>query len=554
MSDQKWRLSYGLMVLALAVGRAAAQETAPPAISTTLSLQESIVPFSELPADQLRALGQTGRRQAWLEADGERWKLVIDGQSGPIFDEIRPWFDHEDWRNFFTRDEQYYSYVGRDGLNWHIVANGKKSPPYEEFRSDLAPLVSTPDRQAMAFIAEQDRQLVIVTGAVDQPKIFPLPDAGQNLIRETVGFSADARHFGFAQNEQVRDEQRGVIRKVRMIVDGQPLGLHYQVGPIRFSPSGDRVAYMTIDPDGDQRTAFFCHYHDQTLGPYQDADLNSLTLSPDGQHFAFIARKATAESNALFVITDRKEYGPYGSVERDSIFFTPDSQRVCFVAEEESNDAVQGRALLIFGDQTYGPYRYIEFKSVVLSPDYQRVACRITTGPNATPAIMVDGQISKTYDRVRQPVFSPDSKRLAFLAEFKGHALVVVDGQENRPVRHIADLGVVFSPDSQHYAYIAGTEQGQRVIRDGVPQPTSPFLDHVYQLIYTSDSTHLVTLAEKGLLVDNTLIQRHYSPRSLIGFESASRFSVVVLATRYNLHADDDELSERLARLTVEIK
>jgi hypothetical protein len=83
-----------------------------------------------------------------------------------------------------------------------------------------------------------------------------------------------------------------------------------------------------------------------------------------------------------------------------------------------------------------------------------------------------DGAAGRSYRGVGLDalVFSPDSRRLAYPAQRKNGAwVVVVDGEEGAPWDGIGAL--VFSPDSRHLAYLAQRGERWHVVRDGAPGP-----------------------------------------------------------------------------------
>lgn len=73
------------------------------------------------------------------------------------------------------------------------------------------------------------------------------------------------------------------------------------------------------------------------------------------------------------------------------------------------------------------------------------------------------------YDRLGDPVFSPDGRRLAFRAQLGEARFVVVDGQPGTPYHRVS--GPVFSPDSGHLAYWARDKGKEFVVLDGTPGP-----------------------------------------------------------------------------------
>jgi hypothetical protein len=120
-----------------------------------------------------------------------------------------------------------------------------------------------------------------------------------------------------------------------------------------------------------------------------------------------------------------------------------------------------------------------------------------------------DGVDGAKYDHILSPpIFSPDSKHLAYIAESEGKYFVVLDGKEGKKYDHIifgavgalplGDLLPVFSPDSQHIAYVAidggkymmvrDTEEGKKYDRVvGYEQLVGP--------VFSPDSKHLAYIA-----------------------------------------------------------
>jgi hypothetical protein len=81
---------------------------------------------------------------------------------------------------------------------------------------------------------------------------------------------------------------------------------------------------------------------------------------------------------------------------------------------------------------------------------------------------VVDGRESKAYDHIKQgtPVFSPDSQRVAFVAERNFKLLTVTDGVEGK--EFFEGAGISFTPDSRHLAYKAKLGTRFVLLVDGV--------------------------------------------------------------------------------------
>lgn len=124
-------------------------------------------------------------------------------------------------------------------------------------------------------------------------------------------------------------------------------------------------------------------------------------------------------------------------------------------------------------------------------------------------AVVVDGVVCRMYESIPRTVlteagitppirFSPDGKRVAYVARSKDKSFVVVDGAEGSPFDRIPVGAPVFSPDSRRVAYIA-EKAGKHavVVIDGVQGPTFDWISETYPR-FTRDGRHLIYTAHRG--------------------------------------------------------
>ena len=121
-----------------------------------------------------------------------------------------------------------------------------------------------------------------------------------------------------------------------------------------------------------------------------------------------------------------------------AIFF---ASLLCY-AEEPSNRTVSEKFIA-----------NVTEREIKTSPDNRHVAYFVL----AAGKVGIDGKIEKIYGGIKYEsfIFSPDSKRVAYIAISKStdKPFVVVDGKEGRQYDFARDL--IFSPDSRHVAYEA---------------------------------------------------------------------------------------------------
>ncbi|HOK09763.1 MAG TPA: hypothetical protein PLJ10_08895, partial [Candidatus Hydrogenedens sp.] len=65
------------------------------------------------------------------------------------------------------------------------------------------------------------------------------------------------------------------------------------------------------------------------------------------------------------------------------------------------------------------------------------------------------------------PIFSADSRRVAYSAKRGGKWFVVVDGEEGKEYDGIGAGSLIFSPDSRRVMYSAGRGNKRFVVVDG---------------------------------------------------------------------------------------
>jgi len=130
----------------------------------------------------------------------------------------------------------------------------------------------------------------------------------------------------------------------------------------------------------------------------------------------------------------------------------------------------------------------------ILSPDGRRVAYLIENEKDRLQMIITDGTFGPVFDRILEgPVFSPDSRHIAYAGLLKDKYQVLLDGVPGPKYELVGHLK--FSPDSRRFVYAAQQNKKRFVVVDGDPGP--PF-DDVYPSGFSPDSRHLVYYATQG--------------------------------------------------------
>lgn len=262
--------------------------------------------------------------------------------------------------------------------------------------------------------------------------------------------------------------------------------------------------------------------------------LPSLTVSPDSQHIAYVARN----NKKYFVVKDGIGQKPYDDIAKGSPIFSPDSQKVIYGGQKGNNwcivsgtqemklyknisrplvssdskrlayvasDSDKGKSFVVIdGKEERRQYDGVIMKpfSLIFSPDSSRFA--YTAVKNKKMFLVCDGKESKAYDRIGSVNFSWDSKHIAFIAmDGTGKMFLVSDGVESE--KHERIMLFLYSYDSKRLAYVAFDKNKWAVYVDGKPGPS---FDNLSVPRFSPDSAKIAYTAavkkdKMGLMVDH---------------------------------------------------
>ena len=270
-----------------------------------------------------------------------------------------------------------------------------------------------------------------------------------------------------------------------------------------------------------------------------------VVLSPDGQRLAYVAQVSTRRKwrGRELVVVNSEEGKPYDLILDGSPVFSPDGQRLAYVAHA-------GGKQFVVVDGIEQQVRYDELKEILFSPDSRRLA--YVAGVSDQRCVVVDGEEEKRYgDILGGVVFSPDGSRMAYAAEVLPfyavlgpvvsvrqeikNALVVVDGTEGKRYNQIGRAHLIFSPDSKRVAYVAQAGGLQFVVVDGHEHARtslvlegsltfSPDGEHIAYVARTRDEKYTVVVDGKPGKAYERIIARD---GRLIRFELEDTFSYV---------------------------
>jgi hypothetical protein len=351
-----------------------------------------------------------------------------------------------------------------------VIIDGQRSPDYP-FNTVYIPTFS-PDSKHFTYNVNQGAKCSIVVDGKPGPEF-------RGIDRPV--FSSDSAHMAYAAAAPFNpDKPRyGGTADWHMVVDGIPGPLFDGVSSPTFGPDNTSLAYVaTVDKKN------FIVFNGKQ-GPQFDVIYggDGITFSPDSKRVAYSAKQG---EKTVMVVDDR--IGPPLD-SRAEFLFSPDSTRYAYkgtlgekeMLEELLKEAKEGspkapkdgakkglREVLIDNGQPVGEFDKIVQGSLVFSPDSATLGCAATVGGKSF--ILLNGKKGIEYDgNLYGPVFSRDGTKVAYSVNRQvpgeNRGFVVVNDEPGPEFEGVSSP--VFSPDSKHMAYIGVKGGKQFMVLDG---------------------------------------------------------------------------------------
>ncbi len=204
---------------------------------------------------------------------------------------------------------------------------------------------------------------------------------------------------------------------------------------------------------------------------------NTILVSPDNNHIAYVD---SPEGARRVVLDGKPQPADYS---RGGLIFSPDSKHLAYL------NARKGKWYFVLNGKESEGYDDFGIGANLFSPDSQRWAYAARIGKYF---YIVDNKgKSKPYDAVSSTLFSPNSKRLSFVAKRNGQDLIVIEGNES-PIASPIEYGrILFSPDSRRVAYVVAKEVKQQLIVDGQPRGA---YESIHGIAFSPDSKRIALI------------------------------------------------------------
>lgn len=177
----------------------------------------------------------------------------------------------------------------------------------------------------------------------------------------------------------------------------------------------------------------------------------------------------------------------------ETVQASPDSRQVGYVVQGE-------RGQTLYKNTTpLGTYPLVVFESIRFSPNsaWLTALARDTGGM----VVVMDNRKSDAFDDVGRPgpVFSRDSRHIAFAVREGESTRVVWNGRRGEPMDAIDVTSLSFSPDGSRFAYAGRAGAHAYLVLDGVRQPPhDAILNNGHVVQWSEDSRRYAYFARTG--------------------------------------------------------
>lgn len=321
-----------------------------------------------------------------------------------------------------SSDGRRIAYAAQVGSKWHMVVDGREGRGYDAL---LAPLFS-PDGQHVVYQAKEGNRWYLVA---DNRQ-----NSGTIASYTTPEFSADSTLIAFV-------EAAASNSKMRLIVSDLTFGTQsvtWSIGDQLFTTNKNRTRIVAVQAaDKKFRTIAFNFAIPAAVhtGPLYDV-IENLTVSDDGMSISYCALKGR---NRLVVLDDRVEPLPLGRTPELPVIH-PDKKGVGMFLG--LHNRISLHQAFIAGKEKGASYD--EAASLAYSTD-GRSAFAARKGNEWF--VVVNGTEGSAFDRVVDPIFSPDGRYVVYRARTEGQRFVVVaDAKDGRIIRRHPSYEKVFQP------------------------------------------------------------------------------------------------------------
>jgi len=381
-------------------------------------------------------------RLAYVAGDGQEAVAAVDGQAAKFEGILELHFRFPVEAVLFSPDSRRWAHSAWRNGKPLVVIDGEESPPYEDI--DFSTMTFSPDSDHFVYAASRDEKWFLVVDGEERHEV--------DYRIDDVVYSPDSAHLAYVG---LSEENSFVVK------DGQKGEVFGSVWPPVFSPNSSHMAYSALfmreaEAAEDQRTSFIV-VDGQKSEAHQGSVIFPPAFSPDSNRLAYVQRHIGSDKIDYSLTLDGEESPRFYWLNPRSVTFSPHSAHYAYIAGRAEQDAL---AVMMIADGEACP-SYDAVTIPVFSPDSSHLA--YAAMKRQKWFVVVDGREEGPYEEVWNPYFYQDyESRVGFLRS------------DESPQKRVARAGAgnwrwspVFSPDSKHLAYLAKKNGTWRVVVDG---------------------------------------------------------------------------------------
>lgn len=373
---------------------------------------------------------ENGRGVAYISAVRDGSRLVFNGKPGQIYREIT------DFKLALSPSGSGHTYAAKKGDAWFMVVDGKEYGPYE----NVGPPVYSPDNKHIAYEVQKKGKWQI---AVDHTKFSP----AYGSFFEKPYFNADSSRIAYVINGDETGKMRLVISDLdfskskqlenNFVYVFQNMDKTHFAGIVRTSDNKIRTVKVDmlrpeIVDEGkvydDLRNAAFGEHGSTLAYAATERGINMLVINGKEERFpeaAVVGMTVLRPDNTSAALTMADKEGVFvhqGFVgksssgdhyeEADGVVYSRDGSKLAFAARN-------GKSWFLVVNGKKSPVSFDKIVSVQFVPDGSKVVFRARKADKRLIAVAdaMTGSIIKEYqgyERVFEPVFTPDGKSIAY--------------------------------------------------------------------------------------------------------------------------------------------
>jgi len=328
------------------------------------------------------------------------------------------------WENSGSRAVIYYD--GVPGPKFDEILGGQINSSVE------AGVAFSPDGNRFAYCGRLGTEMVVM---VDGKELLRNSDSQEGRFDGSscrLGFTSNSRHVFLIQNVRTSTMRGGSF--TRFVFDGKPAALPSgsgvrssgDVGGIQpsLSPDGEHYAYVAVDPSDEQKWALVV---DGKVAPYRGG---SPRWSPDSQHLYTTIQHPGAAGYTEAMLDGK----PFIRADQLTLYIAPAGNMWVAVVDAGIHNPSPTQFLVVNGKKIPGSEIVHQngafIDQVAFSPDGKRYAARYTTTQNHQ-YLVVDGKRAQEYQKVDNIAFTAEPTKVTYTAFSNGKPYAVIADQES---------------------------------------------------------------------------------------------------------------------------